>query len=337
MFNGSAKMVEQYLPGMAGVEIFETWIIFGDASVQVRTDTPASMNVLHSGVLYIGSSSFDVQVVGIEDALVGLYMDSTFYGSGYTDASGNVSVTINTPILEPGEMIVTVTAYNKLTYQDTVQVIPPGTITLDPDSVPVNIPTWVYITVLDHEGSPRPNVEIIISGYGIMPSLVDTTNISGLCSLKVDAPYGEVLIVKGRIITETWTLFTEPLCVIDAADFTSFTLSASVPLLGLTDTLAPCYEGVIEADVNPSDFMIYCNGCGLDTSAYFVGATGEMVVVPTASGEVTVCVAKEGYNIHEEVYPVKDFYGTLSGIVRDSNSGSLIGGALARIYDIPVK
>ncbi|MCK4595153.1 hypothetical protein KAT73_00080, partial [candidate division WOR-3 bacterium] len=26
MFNGSAKMVEQYLPGMAGVEIFETWI-----------------------------------------------------------------------------------------------------------------------------------------------------------------------------------------------------------------------------------------------------------------------------------------------------------------------
>ncbi|OYD17005.1 hypothetical protein CH333_02180, partial [candidate division WOR-3 bacterium JGI_Cruoil_03_44_89] len=336
-FNGSCRMVEKYLPGMEGVELFETWHIFGDASVQLRTDTPEPMTISHPGVIYIGSSTFDVEVSGVENALVGLYMDSTLYGSGYTDASGYVSVNIEVPLLTPGEMILTVTAYNKLPYQDTIPVIPPGSVTIIPDSVVVSVPTWVRITVLDHEGNPRPDIEVKISGYGATPPLIDTTNTAGLCSLKVDAPYGEVLGVYGRMISEEWTLFEEPLWVVDASDFTSTSLSVSVPSLGLVDTLAPCYEGIINASVSPSGFNLFVSGCGIDTSSYYGGGDAEMVVVPVTSGEVAVCIAKEGYNIEEHTYPVKEFYGTLSGTVTDSVNGSLIGGALVRIYDIPVK
>jgi len=314
---------------------YEAYHIFGDPSMDLYTLEPISFTVSYPGVLPLGSIVFRVNVIE-DSALVALYMNNMLYGVAYS-SGGEAVVNLDPIPTEEGFMHITITKHNYATYEDSIPATIPAFVTIEPDTISVNTPTWVYITVLDNSLEPIPDIEVSISGYGVMPSLVDTTNASGLCSLRVNAPYGEVLEVRGRIITETWTLFSGLLWVVGAPDFTSTSLAVSVPLFDLADTLILGYEGTIDVSVSPSGFMLFVSGCGIDTSSYYADDAGEMIVIPTTSGDVTVCIAKNGYNIYKESYPVKEFYGTLSGTVADSVTGNLIGGALIKIYDIPTR
>ncbi|MGQ9665658.1 MAG: C25 family cysteine peptidase, partial [bacterium] len=122
-FNGACYMIEHYgSTNTQGVEMAQTWHIFGDASVQVRTNTPQAMVVNHPGALNIGQTTFSVSVPGVQSALVGLYVDTLLIGSGYTDASGNVTITLNPAPSSPGTMYITVTAYNKIPYLSSVPI-----------------------------------------------------------------------------------------------------------------------------------------------------------------------------------------------------------------------
>ena len=311
---------------------YEGYHIFGDPSMNFYTLEPIPLTVNYPGFLPIGSHSFTVNVAE-DSALVALYREGTLYGVAYS-SGGAAVIALNPPPIEEGWMHVTITKHNYLTYEDSVAIMVPTTVTIEPDTISVDTPTWVYITVIDDTLAPVPDVEVKIFGYGVMPPIVDTTNSVGVCSLLISAPYGEVLTVTGRIITESWMLFAEPLWVIGASDFTSVSLSCSVSALGLIDTLAPLYRGRIDAVVSPPGFRLFVSGAGIDTSAYYDGGTAQMIVFPMSSGEVTVCIAKPGYNIHKEFFPVKELFGRLSGTVRDSITDSLIGGALVRIYDI---
>jgi hypothetical protein len=303
--------------------------------MDLYTLKPTPLTVSYPGVLPLGSSSFTINVEE-DSALVALYMDSILYGAAYS-SGGEAVVNLNPVPTEEGFMHITITKHNYATYEDSIPAIIPASVAIEPDTISVNTPEWVHITVLDDNSKLMSDVEVSISGYGVRPPLIDTTNTSGICSLKVDALYGEALSVRRKIIGGEWMLFDESLWVIDARDFTSVSLSVSVPSLDLTDTLAPYYEGLIDASVSPLWFRLFVTGCGIDTSSYYDGGYAEMVVVPKSSGEVTLCIADTGYNIYEESYPVKEFYGTLYGTVRDSISSSPICGALVRIYDIPTK
>ncbi len=121
-FNGSCLMID--INGQSGVDMYNTWIIFGDPSVHVRTKVPEMMTVNHSGVMVLGQDSYDVTVVGVEGALCALYGDGVLYGSALTDASGSATITLDEPPAEPTTLTLTVTAYNKVTYQGDVDVVP---------------------------------------------------------------------------------------------------------------------------------------------------------------------------------------------------------------------
>jgi len=119
LFNGSCVMIEEYYPGNYGAEMFQTWHIFGDASVQLRTDTPSDIEVVHPGAISPGenltvtvSSSF----VPIEGALVGLWKVDELQLAGYTDAGGEITFSIPLDVTS-GEMDVTVTSYNGIPYE----------------------------------------------------------------------------------------------------------------------------------------------------------------------------------------------------------------------------
>jgi len=116
-FNGASYMIEYYgATNSEGVEMAQTWMIFGDASVQLRTDTPASMTVSHNSVIYFGTTTFDVTVTGVENALCALFRNDTLYGSAYTNASGLAAIDINPPLTSSGDVTLTVTAFNKNPY-----------------------------------------------------------------------------------------------------------------------------------------------------------------------------------------------------------------------------
>ncbi|MEO0072929.1 MAG: C25 family cysteine peptidase, partial [candidate division WOR-3 bacterium] len=125
-FNGSCHMIAAYLPGTDGVKEFQTWHIFGDASVQLRTLPPAPMTINYPQVLPIGISSINVSVPGVANALVGIFKDSILYGSGYTNASGNATINFAEPLNSVGFLYITVSAYNKATFMDSIAVVVPN-------------------------------------------------------------------------------------------------------------------------------------------------------------------------------------------------------------------
>jgi hypothetical protein len=136
LFNGSCQMIEEYYPDSDGAEIFQTWHIFGDASLQVRTDTPASIWVDHPSQVGVGQP-FAVMVTdaggGVYKALVGLWKED-MQVSGYTDMSGEVTLMIPGDV-SSGTMSVTVTAYNHENYEGVATVTTgpyPVTITITP-------------------------------------------------------------------------------------------------------------------------------------------------------------------------------------------------------------
>jgi PKD repeat protein len=104
------------------LKTIETWTLFGDASLEVRTDTPQeitlSNNVLMQGIDY--STTVSVGGTPIEGAMVCL-SQGTEYFSGITDASGSVTIP-NTLI--PGDAKLVVTAFNGNTIYQNITVAP---------------------------------------------------------------------------------------------------------------------------------------------------------------------------------------------------------------------
>ncbi len=123
--NGCMKMNDVHSSG--GYEMTNTWTIFGDPSLVVRTDTPSAMVISHNPTLFLGSSSFGV-TSDTDGALVAI---SYINGEGQTQLlgtaiveGGSATVTFAEPIVTPLDLTVTVTAYNKVTYTGAVSAVP---------------------------------------------------------------------------------------------------------------------------------------------------------------------------------------------------------------------
>ena len=120
--NGVMHMADSY--GTAGEEEILYWTIFGDPSVVVRTDTPTDMTVSHNDVMIIGAEEFSIET-GMAAALVAVSRDGELLASTYTDATGGTTLEFDTPLEIPGPVDLVVTAFNKMPYETTVNVIAP--------------------------------------------------------------------------------------------------------------------------------------------------------------------------------------------------------------------
>ncbi|MGM0625426.1 MAG: C25 family cysteine peptidase [Bacteroidota bacterium] len=123
-FNGIFLMIDEYTSD--GENMADTWTLFGDPSLMVRTKTPADMTITHNGVLNVGVETYTVNC-DAEGALVSLTKEeageTTILGTDYI-AGGSATVDIDA-FNAPGNMKITVTAFDKVTYQDDVMVIVP--------------------------------------------------------------------------------------------------------------------------------------------------------------------------------------------------------------------
>ena len=124
-FNGMFHMIEEYGANQ-GYETADTWTIFGDPSMMIRTKTPTVMTISHQDVLNVGLESFTVNC-DVDGALVSL--TSVEEGEtvilGTAEVSGGSADVDMIPFTQPGTMKVTVTAFDKVTYQEDVMVIVP--------------------------------------------------------------------------------------------------------------------------------------------------------------------------------------------------------------------
>ena len=119
-FNGSSKMIEVY--GTSGISEYKCWTIFGDASLMVRTKNPEVITATYNPVLFMGMSSFTIQTV--PGATVTLTNAGIMYGMAVTDLSGNAVINLSNPLTQPMDLTLTIFAFNKQTYIQTLQVLP---------------------------------------------------------------------------------------------------------------------------------------------------------------------------------------------------------------------
>ncbi len=119
--NGCMKMNDQYLT--QGDDMTDTWNIFGDPALMIRTDTAKPMTVTHNPVVFIGATNFAVNC-NTEGARITLSMNDMAIGSAIvSNGIANISFAALTNI---DSIKVVATAYNKIPYFGTVQIIVPS-------------------------------------------------------------------------------------------------------------------------------------------------------------------------------------------------------------------
>ena len=123
---------------------FELFHWFGDPTMEIWTDIPASFDVQHPSTLPEGISSFTVHVeeVGggnVQDAYVCLWKDDEVYLRDYTNSNGDV--TFNPSPGTIGTMYVTVTKHNYLPFEG--ETLVKEIVFVDDDYNP-STPGWGY-------------------------------------------------------------------------------------------------------------------------------------------------------------------------------------------------
>ena len=115
---GCMKMNDDY--GSAGDEMTDTWMIFGDPSVVLRTDKAGNTSAVHEEVLPIGSTSFSISSSN-EGAIVALTYNNEIIAEGIV-IEGLVVLNFD-PLTEVGAYTLTLTAYNMVPSISTIQAI----------------------------------------------------------------------------------------------------------------------------------------------------------------------------------------------------------------------
>ena len=127
-----------------------TWILFGDPTLMVRTDNPISMNVTCTpSILMLGMGELEVSADNTPYGIATLMMNDEVIASGYIQ-NGICNLSFP-PMSNVGNATLTVMGYNKVTEILTVEVLPAEgpyiTVTnYAPDFAPVNMETGLTLS-----------------------------------------------------------------------------------------------------------------------------------------------------------------------------------------------
>jgi hypothetical protein len=110
--SGCMHMNDEY--GSSGWMETDAWHIFGDPSLQVRTDTPTIMEVLSEPSLPYDATTFEVNVPGVQGALCTLSRGTSLFGAAYTNETGYAKIEFTSPMQYGDTVTLTVTGYNKV-------------------------------------------------------------------------------------------------------------------------------------------------------------------------------------------------------------------------------
>lgn len=110
-FNGSCLMIDQY--GSGGASMFNTWHIFGDPSLRVRTKAPTAIVAAHADSILVGTTELQV-ATDCPNAILGLADGGRALGSAVADSSGNATVVLLDTLSVGQALTLTVTGYNRI-------------------------------------------------------------------------------------------------------------------------------------------------------------------------------------------------------------------------------
>ena len=135
-FNGCMHMIDEY--ASSGESETDAWHVFGDPSIQVRTNTPTEMDARHNRNIDVTNLSLEVEVVGVEGALCAISKNNELFGCAYTDENGYALIELEEPagfqkVVLSDSLDLVVTAYNKIPYEAEILVNSPPDIPERPE------------------------------------------------------------------------------------------------------------------------------------------------------------------------------------------------------------
>ncbi len=320
-FHGIMKVMDVY-PGNS--QLVEQYNVFGDCSLQIRTNTPVVPAMQYDDVLALEATVFPVDT-GLENCRVALYSGQQLHGVGVTDAQGHVDISLTNPVTVPGPVSMTVTGYNVLTQVLTLQAEVPVVVDIQPSSIPVGQTTDITVTLSDSPAlASLENVTVTVEGFGVQ-AVQGLTGVDGVATISVTPEFGENLTVRGVEFGAGYDMFSVDLGVSGALDLTQANIVAEVAAIGMIDTLTPDWEGTITGTSDVADFDIKIKGPGLDVLARGSGYSLVQNVTPLGTGVVYATLLKTGYNIYQSEIQVIPAYGTLGGSITASGGATLDG------------
>ena len=309
---------------------WEIYHLMGDPSLSVYYSEPSEMTVTFNALLPIGAEEFTIEAE--PGSYVGISMDGILHGAALVDESGTVDVPI-TPFTQAGiaDIIVTKSQYQPVL--TTVVVASPAVVDISPTSIPVNVATDVMISVFEEDGTtPIPDVNIEVTGPGVFGDTEGITDASGLCTLNFGGEYGgnEVLHIRGWRTGDNYDLFNEPMAVTGGIDLTNPDIWVTTTF-GLSDTFGLNMPGTVHFIQEETDciYGIYI----VDADTFITALEDSITYTPTTLTDIYACIMKTNYNLYDEIYYTIEVYGTVSGIVTESENGNPVSNAEVRFYE----
>ncbi len=118
--DGCMKMNDDY--GWEGYRVTDTWVVFGDPSLMVRTDVPQTISASHPEQLFIGASQLTV-ICSNEQAKAALTANGEILATALVENSQ--AVLVFDELTELDTLHLVLTAYNHIPYIADIMVLPP--------------------------------------------------------------------------------------------------------------------------------------------------------------------------------------------------------------------
>ncbi|KAA3633171.1 MAG: T9SS C-terminal target domain-containing protein [Bacteroidetes bacterium] len=169
LIHGGGSMIDNY--GNGGNEMMDTWNLFGDPSVELRTAFPLGMQVAHQESVFIGTPEIIVNC-DVEEALIGLYYQDDYLGSALVE-NGVATIPVESLHI-PGEITVTASAHNRIPYQGMIQVVPAQGAFVILNDYQIDDSTGNANDEVDYAETIRLDVNLANVGLEIAPGVVAT-------------------------------------------------------------------------------------------------------------------------------------------------------------------
>ncbi|MCK4359204.1 MAG: choice-of-anchor J domain-containing protein [Candidatus Cloacimonetes bacterium] len=337
IFIGNLAVTEAHTQGWpthvsAGpIYYWQAYNLLGDPSVVVYMTQGEVNDVSFAGLLPIGSTSFTVDAE--PGSYVGISMNGVLHGAALVDESGSVNVPI-IPFTTAGTADIVVTKPQYQPVIETVVVATPAVIVIDPTSILINTLTDVTISVYEEDGTtPIPDVNIEISGLGAFGTLQGITDTSGTCALNFGGYYGgsEILNMRGWRAGDEYDLFNEYMEVTGGLDLTDPDIWITTTF-GLSDTFglnmpATVHFTQVETDC---DYAIYI----ADLDTFIIESLNDSInYTPSTLTDIYAFIIKTDYNVYTEYFTTIEVYGTVSGIVINSETGNPVSDIEVKFYE----
>mgnify|MGYP006278269009 CR=1 FL=1 len=317
----TAALTETAVRGYpTGPYYFEIYNLLGDPSMPVKLGARDYPPLTVPGVI---SPEADSVSITIGDNSLNPNSWSTLYAGDQLLVRTELHPGEN--ILYPDQLLsdydsvlVTVNIPNRRIYRKELGVVEQYTVTVRPDSIPVDKQSNLTVRILDSQGDPWESGRVTIDGLGLDTPVHDTTNTDGEASVTLMPQAGEDLSLTGYDEADQ-PVFRRKIHVYGGQLFTDTSLTIQTPELNTDGFLVPRYTGLISWNGAPAD--VEMNLRGIPNNRYEVSGN-ELTFTPWVSGEIVLQIYKSGYQLHKNRVPVTVKRESLSGILLDSLTGT---------------